>query len=335
MTSSQSAPRSPGKLLTCWIVTDGKIGTENQCIGLANALGLTPAIKRIKLRWPWRLFTPYLRGLERFAFSRNGDQLNEPWPDILIGSGRRSLPAAFAARKAKGDKIAIIQLQHPHCDLKNFDLVITPAHDGLTGPNVLTTQGGIHKLTPAVIERAADAQRERFAKFPQPLVAVVLGGKSTTYDFDANQMRALIEQFNTLLQSFAGTLIITASRRTGEENLKLLQDAFIGHPRVWIWDNSGDNPYPGMLGLPDWILVSEDSTGMVSEAAVSGKPVYVIKLTGGSPRFDRFHQLLQDAGITRPFTGTLETWHYSPLVETQRASQAVRKLLVQKFGVSH
>ena len=41
---------SPATTLRCWIVTDGKVGMENQCLGLAEAMGLTPEVKRIRLR---------------------------------------------------------------------------------------------------------------------------------------------------------------------------------------------------------------------------------------------------------------------------------------------
>ena len=33
--------------LTCWVVTDGKVGMEIQAIGLAEALGIEPVVKRI------------------------------------------------------------------------------------------------------------------------------------------------------------------------------------------------------------------------------------------------------------------------------------------------
>jgi mitochondrial fission protein ELM1 len=43
------------------VVTDGKAGMESQCVGLAEALGFTPTVKRVRLRSPWRQLTPYFR----------------------------------------------------------------------------------------------------------------------------------------------------------------------------------------------------------------------------------------------------------------------------------
>ena len=72
---------------------------------------------------------------------------------------------------------------------------------------------------------------------------------------------------------------------------------------AFIWDGSGDNPYFGMLGLADAIIVTADSVTMVSEAAATGKPVHVVALEGGSAKFARFHRAMAEAGITRPFRG--------------------------------
>jgi mitochondrial fission protein ELM1 len=66
---------------------------------------------------------------------------------------------------------------------------------------------------------------------------------------------------------------------------------------------------------------------MVTEAASTGKPVHVIELEGGSRKFDNFHRLMREAGVTRPFTGTLESWRYDPPNDTARAAAAVRRLM--------
>ncbi len=56
--------------------------------------------------------------------------------------------------------------------------------------------------------------------------------------------------------------------------------------------------------------MTADSVSMISEAAATGKPVHILDLDGGSAKFARFHAAMQDAGITRPFTGRIEVWSY-------------------------
>lgn len=84
---------------TCWIVTDGKAGMESQCLGLAEALGVAPVVKRVALRFPWRIFSPWLRAGLSHAFAKGSDELAPPWPDILIATGRHSVPASLYVRR--------------------------------------------------------------------------------------------------------------------------------------------------------------------------------------------------------------------------------------------
>ena len=58
---------------------------------------------------------------------------------------------------------------------------------------------------------------------------------------------------------------------------------------------------------------------MVSEAAATGKPVYVVPLDGGSDKFARFHRAMDEAGITRPFRGAIEQLELSRRPTTRRA----------------
>src|SRR5262245_19995601 len=84
---------------TCWVVTDGKAGMESQCVGLAEALGLAPIVKRVSLRTPWRQLTPRLRLFQRHGFAADSDELVPPWPDLLIATGRQSVAASLIVRE--------------------------------------------------------------------------------------------------------------------------------------------------------------------------------------------------------------------------------------------
>ena len=170
---------SSANQITCWVVTDGKAGMENQCLGLAEALGLAPAIMRVKLRSPWRELSPFLRHGLRYAFSRAGNNFGPPWPDLLIATGRASIPASLYVRRAsRKDGLPspkrssgfaqagargtlVVQLQNPVIDPAYFDLVVVPRHDGLTGPNVMTTRGALHRVTAEMLAREGEIWRPK------------------------------------------------------------------------------------------------------------------------------------------------------------------------------
>jgi uncharacterized protein len=90
-----------------------------------------------------------------------------------------------------------------------------------------------------------------------------------------------------------------------------------------VWDGSGDNPYFGFLGSSDAVVVTCDSVNMVGEAAATGKPVYIIELDGGSPKFRRFLDGMYAYGAARPFDGRLENWTYVPLNATHDIARAI------------
>jgi mitochondrial fission protein ELM1 len=319
---------------TCWVVTDGKAGMENQCLGLAAALGLTPVVKRTRLRMPWQQLSPFLRLGFRYAFSRRGDSVGPPWPDVLIATGRASIPASLYARRATMrngvSRTFTVQLQNPVIDPSRFDLVVVPRHDGLTGPNVITTRGALHRVTPEILKADAAKLLPQVAHLPSPRIAVLIGGSNAVYQLTAREMRPLTAQLAQLTRKTGGSLMITPSRRTGAENLAILQEGLKDLP-VFIWNGQGGNPYYGLLGLADYVIVTCDSVNMVSEACTTGKPVYVVDLPGGSEKFHRFHQSMRDDGLTRAFTGELEQWSYPPLDDMRFVAERVAEELRRRM----
>ncbi len=321
------------KKITCWVVTDGKAGMENQCLGLAEALGLAPQIKRVKLRSPWRELSPFLRHGLRYAFGRQGDPITPPWPDLLIATGRASVPAALYVRRASrnkgGNGTFTVQVQNPVIHPSRFDLVVVPRHDGLTGANVMTTRGSLHRVTPELLKREAEKLLPSVRHLPSPRIAVLLGGSNSSYQFAPREAGQLTIQLAAMIKSTGGSLMITPSRRTGEPNLLIMKAGLHDVPCT-IWDGQGDNPYYGMLGLADTILVTCDSVNMVSEACTTGKPVHVIDLPGGADKFRRFHQSLRDDGLTRPFSGQIESWTYTPLTDVQMVAARIKVMLAAR-----
>jgi mitochondrial fission protein ELM1 len=311
---------------SCWIVTDGKVGMEQQCLGLAEALAVRPVVKRIRLRRPWRELTPYLRvGLMR-AIDDAGDPIEPPWPRLLIASGRQSIAPALAVRRASRRSTFIVQVQNPVIAPRHFDLVVTPRHDGVRGPNVMETRGALNRVTPALLANEADRLAPRLAHLPHPRIAVLVGGDNASYRLTPTVMGDAAEALALMARREGAALLVTPSRRTGRDNEAILRARLDGLPGE-IWDGAGENPYFGYLGLADAIIVTADSVNMVSEAATTGKPVHVIALEGGSAKFRAFHEGLERDGVTRPFTGALEHWTYEPLDDTARVAAEIRRRL--------
>lgn len=302
--------------INCWIITEGLAGTENQCIGVSQALGITPTILKISLNEPWKTLSPYL-GLEQdYTFT---PRLAPPWPDLLITSGRKAISASRYIKKKSHGHTKTLHIQDPRVSSRHFDLVSVPAHDPLRGKNVLVTTAAPNKITQKLLEKAK-LDFTAFGEMQSPRIAVLIGGNSKAYTLTENITKNLAEKLNTL----RGSLMITCSRRTGEHNQKILETE-LNHAPNYMWDGLGDNPYLALLAWADYILVTADSVSMLSESCTTGKPVYMIDLEGGANRISNLHQNLIDKGALRVFNGSLEHYSYEPLNDAHFIANEVKK----------
>lgn len=326
------APKLPLKV---WAVSDGRAGIEAQVVGLAEALArLVPCeviVKRVgwtgrigRLPWwlnllPKRWLTPE-SGIPTGKPPREGQ--DEDWPDVWIAAGRATLPLSIRAKRWSGGKTYVVQIQDPRVPAHMFDLVIPPKHDRLTGDNVLPITGSPHRVTPKRLEAEYAAFAEIIDPLPHPRVAVLVGGKSKAFDLSSERAAQIAHAIQIPLEQDGGSLLMTFSRRTPEP-ARALMAARLRHLPGMVWNGEGPNPYFSFLAAADYILVTEDSTNMATEAASTGKPVFVLKLDGHSLKFRMFHEELERMGAARPYGGAFHGWTYTPVDETDRAAREV------------
>ena len=302
------------KAKSCWALTIGVPGFDNQSIGLANALGLQVELKYLDVVAPWKYLPPQLWVSPFKSLGPGSDPIEPPWPDVVIGTGRLTMALSLAVKRASGGRTTNIRIQNPHMAYDQFDVIVAPRHDRCNRPNVIHTLGSLHTITPERIREATARFAQQFANLPHPRVVVLVGGTNKCYRLTPEIGRVLGEQLAALSATMGVGILLTPSRRTGAEAEAALRDALADTP-AYMWDGKGENPYLAFLGLADYILVTADSVNMVSEACTTGNPVYVVGLEGGAKKFQRFHDAMRAAGYTRPFTGALEDWHYPPLDE--------------------
>jgi mitochondrial fission protein ELM1 len=310
---------------------------ENQAVGLAEAMGLTPVIKRVRLKTPWRILSPHVTALKRFAMSERGDSIVPPWPQILIATGRPSILPSLYIKGQSGGRTFTVQLQDPVSLRRRFDRIVVPAHDGLSGSNVIAMDGALHRITLQRLAAEAPRWTDRFSHIPHPRVAVLLGGANSRYRLGRAEVQELAQQLKAISAQGYG-LLITGSRRTGAGNMESLRQALAGCP-AFISDGSGDNPYFGMLAHADAFAVTCDSVNMISEACSTGKPVHVAILpsqgrrrSAARDKFSRFHRSLEQSGRIRLFKGRIESWTYEPLQEMNRVARLVQEAYLSRSG---
>ena len=327
-------PELPGPPLVIWAVSDGRSGIENQVLGLAEAVTrqhqATIVIKRVG--WTGRIgglpwwANPWPR---RWLTADSG--IEGPWPDIWIAAGRATLPLSIRMRRWSKGKTFVVQLQDPRVPPQMFDLVAPPRHDRLHGDNIVSITGSPHRVTPARLK----AEYAKFAAaldpLPRPRVAALIGGRSKAFDISPERAAAMAHEIQLPLEQDGGSLMMTFSRRTPDQARALLA-ARLRHLPGMIWDGEGENPYFAFLAAADYVLVTEDSTNMATEAAATGKPVFILKMDGQSLKFRLFHESLEQQGAARPFGGAFHGWAYEPVAETDRLAGEVLARMMTKAG---
>lgn len=267
-----------------WLLCGNKAGDNNQLLALADALGWPYEIKQMAY-CPLELlvgrFGASLAGIDR----RRSDELVPPWPDLVLTAGRRNEAAALWIRKQaarQGQRAVIVHVGRPWAPLERFDLVVTtPQYHLPEAPNIVHLTLPLHRLTKQALEQAARSWRSRIW-VPSPYIALVVGGDSGPYAFDAETARRLAREASELARRKGASLLVTTSARTTPAAAEALEKTIEVPAQVFLWrPGVKDNPYLAFLALAEEIVVTGDSMSMLAEACATGKPVHIFPFGSG------------------------------------------------------
>jgi mitochondrial fission protein ELM1 len=308
----------------CWVITDTAAGNQRQALALAERLGLPMRHLILEPRAPWSWFAPRFTFGGQFALPAIQRALfAPPWPAVAIGCGRAAALFTRQLRHLSQGDCCTVQILDPRIDPGHWDIVIAPEHDLLTGPNVLTPLGS---LNPIDNQWLADGRESSAAmsELPQPRVGVLLGGPRKGIALDADYGRQLATQLLECQRREGGSLLVLASRRTPPELIDVFRDMLKGVPGlIWAGPNDGANPYPGVLGWADRLVVTPDSVNMLSEACAVGCPVQTFSIAPLPAKIERFQRTLRERGLLHDFHDTVLTPH-SPLRETTAIADKIK-----------
>lgn len=276
-----------------WILTDGKIGDLVQCRGVARRLGGDAVERVVEPGKPWAWIAPRGPVPPQDRPDRDGSPIAPSFPDVLIASGRRTVPYLRAVKRASPSTFTVF-LKDPRIQPEEIDMIWAPSHDGLSGDRVMSTDTGPHPFTQDVLEQARVAGVARFGALPGPLIGVVLGGRTGSVKFDVAEALEAAEAIRAAVGQ--GTALVVPSRRTPDALRRAVASALRGH---WHWDGSGENPYLQILTNADRLIVTGDSHNMVSEAAIFGKPLHVYRPKGLANKLERFLDRMEERGALR------------------------------------
>ena len=300
------------------LLTEGMHGMISQVEGLAKAMDLDFIHEKIELNNFWKLIPPKITPIRSFVFKNNIDEKF----NIIISCGRKSvIPSIYLKKKFK-KKILNIHIQDPKVSLDNFDFVIIPEHDGVNGKNVITTKGAIHYLRSEELNGNKDYLKSQIKR--ENLVTLIAGGPNKYYDYNEQSIKEIFSKIDKNFISKGFQLIFVPSMRTPQKIIDLAKNYF-GNDQIII-TKVDKKAYLCSLKISNYIIVTCDSTSMISEAAITGKPIYVAQLPSikKNVRFIKFFELFKSLNIIKDLEDSVENWNYEKLNETDRISNYIK-----------
>ena len=305
------------------LLTQGMHGMISQVEGLAKALDLDFTHHTVELNNFWKLIPPKITPISQRVFKK----IEVKDFDVIISCGRKSVIPSIYLKKNSSKKITNIHIQDPKVDLNNFSYVIAPEHDGLTGKNVYSTKGAMHYLTKEEIDNHTNYLKDKVQSGKEYFL-LVLGGPTKHYDYSEGNIINIFNLYNDLITKNNLQGIIIPSMRTPKNTIDLAKNK-LGEKNLVI-DTVDKKAYLSALSLAKFIAVTCDSTSMISEAALTGKPIYVadIPTKKNDQRIQKFKELFHQLNITKKLDTKLETWDYEILDETSRVAKEIKKQLI-------
>lgn len=325
-----------------WVLADDRPGNVNQALGVAEALDMP--FERIDIRYTrWARLPNSLRGARLLGIpSDTRARLHAPWPDITIAAGRRTAPVNRFIKR-NNSVCLTVQLMWPGAPTDGLDLIAVPSHDarppspGGGGPSVIVTEGAPNRVTSARLGEAAAQWRDRIARalpgHRGPRLALIVGGSTRQHRFTAMHAARLGRLADGLARRTGAALLVTTSRRTGAEAMNALRATIDAPAMIHDWRDGGDNPYFGFLAMAEAVIVTGDSMSMCSEAATTGKPVFIFADADSTAvKHAALHRTLFERGAARPLDENAVArgkiaWDYPPLDAAGGVADAIRRRL--------
>ena len=303
------------------LLTEGMHGMISQVEGLAKALDIDFTHHTVELNNFWKVFPPKMTPILQSVYKK----IDHSDFDVIISCGRKSVIPSIHLKSNSNKKVFNIHIQDPKVDLKHFDFIVAPEHDAIRGQNIINTKGAIHYLTENEINKNKDYLNSFIKKDERKIWALVMGGPTKYYEYSKENIKGIFENLSNLNDQNNFQLIVIPSMRTPKNIIQYAKDYF-GENHTVI-ETVDKKAYLSALAISEKIVVTCDSSSMISEAALTGKPIYVANISPkkNDKRFQKFRNLFRELNIIRNLGEEVEIWNYQKLDETNRVAKIIKE----------
>ena len=303
------------------LLTQGMHGMISQVEGLAKALDIDFTHHTVELNNFWKLIPPKVTPISQSVYKK----IDHENFDVIISCGRKSVIPSIHLKNNSNKKVFNIHIQDPKVDLKHFDFIVAPEHDSIKGQNVISTKGAIHYLTENEINENKDYLNSFIKKDERIIWTLIMGGPTKYYDYSTKNIKEIFTTLSKLSKKHNFQLVIIPSMRTPTNIIQYANDYFGGDHTVIM--DVDKKAYLSALAIAQNIIVTCDSSSMISEAALTGKPIYIASILPkkNDKRFQIFKNLFRELNITRNLGEEVENWNYQKLDETNRVAKIIKQ----------
>lgn len=330
------------------ILSDGKAGHVSSSSGMAGLLakGIDAQVETYEIRLRAKFLRPFLRMTINTGLAcRLTEWFGEGWlglfyrgirplaADALISAGGDTLYLnAYAGRCRRIANFFCGSLRGVRADA--FRLIVHTRAADLDNWRALSVLP-IKRDPDATALAAESFVRERLAGRRDNLWALMIGGPGNGYRFDKAQVVAMLEQCVDLAARHGKLLLVTTSRRTGQDAEDAIADWLERHLQAPVaytvlYGRRPERVAAIFICLAEVVLCSEESTSMLSEGVHGRRPVVALAPRDARPVADQAeflarleahrHLLRLHLGDTDPekLQTFLSTWQPYDGIEQER-----------------
>ena len=180
-------------------------------------------------------------------------------------------------------------------------------------------------MTNSEIDKNSQYLKSIIKKDERKVISLIMGGPTKYYDYSKENINKIFNDLEVITKKENFQLVIIPSMRTPKNIIQAAKD-FFGEKHTVIEDID-KKAYLSALAISEFLFVTCDSSSMISEAALTGKPIYIANISAkkNDKRFKKFRSLFKELNIIKNLGEPLEKWSYQKLDETNRVAKIIKE----------